>query len=343
LTPPLREGLACVQMQTIGGRRWRIGELAGVTGVSVRALRHYDEVGLLEPTERSSAGYRLYADAEVQRLYRILALRGLGMSLRQIRAVLDGDPPTLEETARRHLKQIEDELAGLERLRDRVARVLAALPREGEAVSGELIDAIEEMTMAIELTRIYTRDGDDGFTDLGEGTRVPKSDPRLAPDLEELNAQLGVALTLPGLDERRAALLRRLQNDLFDVGADLAVSPETGAGRPRLRITPDYVAWLEEACDELNERLEPLESFLLPGGNPAGAQLHVCRTVCRRLEREAVAVEGVNPEVVRYLNRLSDLLFILARAASDAPERLWQPGGGSGTSVHETPRRHRRR
>lgn len=119
------------------------------------------------------------------------------------------------------------------------------------------------------------------------------------------------------------------------------MAPEEGADRPRLRISPDYVAWLEEACDELNEPLEPLGSFLLPGGTPAAAQLHVCRTVCRRLEREAVAVEGVNLEVVRYLNRLSDLLFILARAASDAPERVWQPGGARGASAHETTSRHR--
>ena len=117
-----------------------------------------------------------------------------------------------------------------------------------------------------------------------------------------------------------------MQNDLFDLGADLAVPPE--GERERLRIAESQTAWLEERCDEVNERLEPLHSFLLPGGSPAGAQLHVCRTVCRRAERRTLEVEDVSPEAIRYLNRLSDLLFILARAASAGEERLWQPGEG---------------
>ena len=134
-----------------------------------------------------------------------------------------------------------------------------------------------------------------------------------------------------------------MQNDLLDVGADLSVpgevsgsSAEDPGARRRLRVGGEYTAWLEQACDEVNARLEPLRSFVIPGGTPASAHLHVCRTVCRRAERRTIAVgEEVNAEVVRYLNRLSDLLFILARAANspageDASEPLWEPGAHGG-------------
>ncbi len=203
--------------------------------------------------------------------------------------------------------------------------------------------------MTVNLTRIYTRLGDDGQTHLGDMSRVSKLHPRVEAygTVDELNAVLGVALLAPELPERFAQWLRRVQNDLLDVGADLAV-PEpsgearvgkaTGGERPaqaRLRVTPDYTRWLEQACDEVNATLAPLRSFVIPGGTPAAAHLHVCRTVCRRAERRTIAVgEELNPEVVRYLNRLSDLLFILARAANveDQPgdgataEPLWEPG-----------------
>jgi cob(I)alamin adenosyltransferase len=165
-------------------------------------------------------------------------------------------------------------------------------------------------------------------------SRVPKTHPRIEAygDVDELNAQIGVTLTIDGLPGGYAAWLRRIQNDLFDVGADLAVPepPDDGdAAKPqrkRLRVTADQVTWLEGACDEVNDTLEPLRSFVLPGGTAAAAQLHVCRTVCRRAERRALLVEGANPEVVRYLNRLSDLLFILSRGANDGEEPLWEPG-----------------
>jgi len=182
--------------------------------------------------------------------------------------------------------------------------------------------------VTVNLTRIYTKLGDGGETHLGDMSRVPKTHPRIEAygDIDELNAQLGVTLNAPGLDERLAGWLRRIQNDLFDLGADLSV-PESDDGRERLRVRPEQTTWLEERCDEVNAGLEPLRSFLLPGGTPAAAQLHVCRTVCRRAERRALDVEGANPEVVRYLNRLSDLLFILSRAANaGAEEPLWQPG-----------------
>jgi cob(I)alamin adenosyltransferase len=196
--------------------------------------------------------------------------------------------------------------------------------------------------MTVNLTRIYTRLGDDGETHLGDMSRVSKLHPRVEAygTVDELNAMIGVALLQPGLPEAFASWLLRVQNDLLDVGADLSVPPPTdaSAGRERLRVGPDYTDWLEHACDEVNAKLPPLRSFVIPGGTAAAAHLHVCRTVCRRAERRAIAVgaEG-NPEVVRYLNRLSDLLFILSRAtnteAGDAEpgergdrESLWQPG-----------------
>jgi cob(I)alamin adenosyltransferase len=180
--------------------------------------------------------------------------------------------------------------------------------------------------MTVNLTRIYTKLGDSGETHLGDMSRVPKTHPRIEAygDVDELNCHIGVTLTQPGLPERYAAWLRRIQNDLFDVGADLAVPH--GGDRTRLRVDATYTTWLEGACDEVNDTLAPLKSFVLPGGTAAAAHLHVCRTVCRRAERRAILVEDGNPETVRYLNRLSDLLFILSRGANDGDEPLWQPG-----------------
>ena len=180
--------------------------------------------------------------------------------------------------------------------------------------------------MTVNLTRIYTRLGDGGETHLGDMSRVPKTHPRIEAygTVDELNAQLGLALAAGGIPERYDGWLRRVQNDLFDVGADISVPH--GGDRERLRLAPDQTAWLEAACDEVNANLAPLKSFVLPGGSPAAAQLHVCRTVCRRAERRALLVEDANPEVVRYLNRLSDLLFILSRGANDGDEPLWEPG-----------------
>ncbi len=190
------------------------------------------------------------------------------------------------------------------------------------------------------LTRIYTKLGDGGETHLGDLSRVSKLHPRVEAygTVDELNATIGVVLIQPGLPAAFAAWLRRVQNDLLDVGADLSVpSPTADTSearnvRERLRVDAAYTEWLERACDEVNAGLEPLRSFVIPGGSPAAAQLHVCRTVCRRAERRAIAVEDGNPEVVRYLNRLSDLLFILSRAAnvetggSKGTESLWEPG-----------------
>jgi len=182
--------------------------------------------------------------------------------------------------------------------------------------------------MTVNLTKIYTRLGDDGETHLGDMSRVGKSHPRIEAygTIDELNAHLGFLLTLPDLPY--AEWVRRIQNDLFDVGADISV-PESDSTRERLRVAPAQTTWLEQRCDEVNEHLEPLKSFVLPGGTPVAAYLHVCRTVCRRAERRVIDCgDEVNRECVRYLNRLSDLLFILSRGANAGEEPLWQPGAG---------------
>ena len=183
----------------------------------------------------------------------------------------------------------------------------------------------------VRLTRIYTRGGDAGETSLGDGSRVSKLDTRIAAygAVDELNSVLGVCLAGERPEEIAAPLLR-VQNELFDLGADLSVPFDVA---DRLRVTQSAVAELEVLCDRFNDGLPELRSFVLPGGTEAAARLHVARTVCRRAEREALVAaqeHDVNPLVVVYLNRLSDLLFILSRfanAASKVVEPLWKPGG----------------
>jgi cob(I)alamin adenosyltransferase len=183
--------------------------------------------------------------------------------------------------------------------------------------------------MTVNLTRIYTRLGDSGETHLGDMSRVPKTHPRIEAygTVDELNAHVGVALTIEDVPAEYAEWLRRIQNDLFDVGADISAPEDPESDRERLRVVPEQTEWLEQRCDEVNATLPPLKSFVLPGGTRAAAQLHVCRTVCRRAERLAIATgDELNAEVVRYLNRLSDLLFILSRGANAGDEPLWEPG-----------------
>ncbi len=198
----------------------------------------------------------------------------------------------------------------------------------------------------VNLTRIYTRTGDDGTTSLGDLSRTRKTDPRLAAyaDANEANAVLGVAIACGGLPDDVRSVLLRVQNDLFDVGADLSTPLQESYEYPPLRVKEEWVAELEADCDRYLERLEKLRSFILPGGTPGAAYLHQALTVVRRAERSTwAAVEthgtepgagrgegGVNLVAATYLNRLSDLLFVLARTANvDAGgDVLWQPGGG---------------
>jgi cob(I)alamin adenosyltransferase len=191
--------------------------------------------------------------------------------------------------------------------------------------------------MTVRLTRIYTRTGDAGETHLGDMSRVAKTDPRLAAfaDVDEANSALGVALTLGAPGPAIGDLLRSVQNDLFDVGADLCTPVTESPEFPPLRITPAYTERLEAACDQYNEALPKLTSFILPGGTPAAALLHQARVIVRRAERSvwallAAEADRTNPETARYLNRLSDLLFILARTANPGGDVLWEPGAHSG-------------
>jgi cob(I)alamin adenosyltransferase len=186
----------------------------------------------------------------------------------------------------------------------------------------------------VNLTRIYTRTGDDGTTNLGDMSRTGKNDPRLKAyaDVDEANSSIGLAVASKELREDIVELLIGIQNDLFDVGADVCTPVIDNPTTEPLRVTPDYIERLEGACDKYNEELEPLRSFILPGGTIGAAHLHVARTVARRAERSTWAAidmyhGGVNQLAANYLNRLSDLLFILARVANKADgDTLWQPG-----------------
>jgi cob(I)alamin adenosyltransferase len=189
--------------------------------------------------------------------------------------------------------------------------------------------------MAVHLTRIYTRTGDDGTTGLSDFSRVAKNDARLVAyaDCDEANAALGVAIELGNPKQHITDVLRQIQNDLFDAGADLSTPVVENPKYPPLRITQPYIDRLEAWCDEFNEGLPALNSFVLPGGSPLSALLHVARTVVRRAERSAWAAIEQHPSDVsvlpaKYLNRLSDLLFILSRLVNPDGDVLWQPGGG---------------
>jgi len=186
----------------------------------------------------------------------------------------------------------------------------------------------------VKLNRIYTRTGDKGSTGLGDGSRVAKDAPRVAAygTVDELNSTLGLVRLHAGGEHDPA--LARIQNDLFDLGADLCTPDfenDATAKHPRLRVVAAQVDRLETEIDAMNADLDPLRSFVLPGGTPLAAHLHLARTVCRRAERLAVTLaqaETVNPEAVRYLNRLSDWLFVASRVANDAgrADVLWVPG-----------------
>ncbi|MFA6109924.1 MAG: cob(I)yrinic acid a,c-diamide adenosyltransferase [Candidatus Latescibacterota bacterium] len=191
----------------------------------------------------------------------------------------------------------------------------------------------------VTLSRIYTRTGDGGQTRLGDWSEVAKTDPRVEAygSVDELNATLGLVLGAAGLEPEVHRVLSLVQHDLFDLGADLCRPiPEGEAEGAVLRVTAGQATRLEREIDRVNGSLEPLRSFVLPGGSPAAGWLHLARTVCRRTERRTWALaarERVNPQVMIYLNRLSDLLFVLARQANDQgkADRLWEPGLGRAT------------
>jgi cob(I)alamin adenosyltransferase len=190
--------------------------------------------------------------------------------------------------------------------------------------------------VAVHLTRIYTKTGDDGTTALGDMSRVPKTDPRVGAyaDCDETNAAIGVAIALGDFPGDVLNVLRAIQNDLFDVGADLCTPVAAQPKYPPLRVAASYTERLEGWCDQYNAGLAKLTSFILPGGTPGAALLHHARTLARRAERSAWVLyeaepERTNREALLYLNRLSDLLFILARVSNPGGDVLWNPGGGA--------------
>ncbi|HVV75361.1 MAG TPA: cob(I)yrinic acid a,c-diamide adenosyltransferase [Mycobacteriales bacterium] len=194
----------------------------------------------------------------------------------------------------------------------------------------------ERKTSSVHLTRIYTRTGDDGTTGLGDMSRAAKASPRVVAygDVDEANSSIGAAIALGGLDADMAELLTTVQNDLFDVGADLCTPIVADPKWVPLRVEPSYVERLEAACDTFNARIEPMDSFVLPGGTPGAALLHVARTIARRAERAVWTLIDEEPEATnvltaKYLNRLSDLLFILARVANlPTGDVKWTPAAG---------------
>jgi cob(I)alamin adenosyltransferase len=309
-----------------------IGELAEAAGVTVRTIRHYESVGLFAPTERSDGGHRRYGEAALRRLRRILVLRELGFELATIGRLLAAESPAaLLETSRRQLERTEIELEVAQRLRARLSRIVGLLERAGEAPLDQLIDELEVGDVTVKLSRIYTKLGDAGETHLGDMSRVKKTHPVIDAGgaLDELGAQIGLVLATGQLPHRHRAWLKRIKNDLMDIGSDLSVPFEQHGDDRRPRVGKEYVAWLEQACDETNQRLDALNSFVLWFAEPTAAELDVCRVICRRAEREALRVDDINPQIVRYLNRLSDLLFILCRATAQGRETLWEPGRGA--------------
>lgn len=324
------------QMNRTEERRWTIGELATEAGVTVRALRHYDRMGLLVPSERSQGGHRRYSHNDVGRLYRIVALRSLDFSLADIATAIESEPEALPTLIRGQLERVEAGLALQARLRDRLKRLLSVLEDNETPTPDDLLGALEAL-MTVRLDQIYTRSGDSGETALADGQRVAKTDPALrAADLEEISAHIASALAAGGLEDAQAGWLRRIQNDLLDLGGDLGRPFVEGADSPP-RVTPNYVQWLEEACDQANADLSPLDSFVIPGGPSPAPELHLARTVCRRVERSVFEIPDVNPEVGRYLNRLSDLLFIFARTVSRNHELVWRPGAHAPSEPKEEP------
>jgi cob(I)alamin adenosyltransferase len=313
---------------------WTIGELAAEAGVTVRALRHYDRMGLLVPSERSEGGHRRYSHSDVTRLYRIVALRTLDFSLADIATALESEPGALPELVRDQLERVQSGLALQARLRDRLERLVSVLENNEAPTPDDLLDALEAL-MTVRLDQIYTRTGDSGETELADGQRVAKTDPRLrAADLEEISAQLAAAVAVGNLEDVHAGWLRRIQNDLLDLGADIGHPLVEATSDLRPRVTPDYVQWLEDACDQANAELPPVDSFVVPGGPSPAPELHLARTACRRVERLVFEIPDINPEVGRYLNRLSDLLFVLARTVSRDSELLWRPGAHAPRESH---------
>ncbi len=302
-----------------------IGDVADAAGVTARTVRHYESVGLLGPADRSVGGHRRYTQDDLRRLRRVISLRQCGFGLEAIRHLLVSSHEEALAVAKRQLERSEVELEVARRLRSRMRRFVGLLEgADGESIDQLIVEMEEEMS--ISLDSISTRLGDAGETDLADGTRVAKTHAVVdaVGVVEELGTHIGLLLAEGNLIDPQRDVLERIANDLFDIGSDLSSPPKDADGRPR--VGAEYVEWLESACGEANSALDPIDSFVVWFDSPCASRLNVCRATCRRAERATFGVEGANPQIGRYLNRLSDLFFILARATGAGRERLWEPG-----------------
>ncbi len=297
---------------------WSIGELADEAGITVRTLHHYESIGLLRANCRTDAGHRRYSDLDVRRLYEITALRQLGLSLAEIADVVD-DSAALPRTMERQLRRVQEQLVSLTRLREQLLRLTQNLAKGRHPDASDLINAMELTTMSFSFDQIVSRTGDDGTTGLADESRVSKSSGIVAAmgDVDELQSNLGVVIDHPESNADVGETLRHIQNDLTDLGADLAQPATEAVGR----LTDSHTDWLEAKISDLAEGLDDVPLPILPTGGALSSHLHVARTVCRRAERSVVAAR---PEAdgtsARYLNRLSDLLFVMARATATYTE-----------------------
>lgn len=297
--------------------RMTIGALADAAGISVRTIRHYEAEGLLTPSARTPAGHRVFDRGAALRLYRIVALRRLGLAVADIGELLEArdEQAALRTAAIRHLADLDRQIEAATALRTTVAALVAADDPDPTT-------ALEATAMTIELDRITTGAGDDGSTSAGGG-RVRKSDARVEAlgALDELNARVGHATALDELADDARTLLVEVQHRLFDVGADLV----RARGRRPLRLDGSHAKRLTTEIAQRTERQRPLDSFVLPGGGTTAAALHLCRTAARTAERRVVALDDpALVDTLAYLNRLSDLCFVLARDAAE-DEVLWEP------------------
>lgn len=303
---------------------WSIGQLADEAGITVRTLHHYDSIGLLPASGRTDAGHRRYHDQDVRRLYEITALRQLGLSLAEIAGVVD-DSAALPRTMERQLRRVQDQLGLLTQLQDQLLRLTRNLASGRHPDSSDLINAMELTTMTFSFDQIVSRTGDDGTTGLADESRVNKDSRLVAAmgDVDELQSNLGVIIDHPEGSAEVGEMLRHIQNDLFDLGADLA-QPTTD---DTAQLTDNHTDWLEEKLRLLAESLDDVPLPILQTGGALSSHLHVARTVCRRAERSVVAARPeVDDPCKRYLNRLSDFLFVLARTTatySESARTIW--------------------
>jgi cob(I)alamin adenosyltransferase len=288
----------------------KVGDLARRTGLTVRTLHHYDAIGLLSPSGRSASGHRRYAEDDLACLLHIQSLRQLGFSLHSIRELLRRADDISLGIVQGHLANVREQTRTLRRLGERLEAMAQSMSGGDSVAPKSILQTIEAMTMT---EKIYTRTGDDGTTELVGGARVAKASLRVEATgtVDELSTAIGAARTTR-LSPAADVLLQEIQLRLFDLGAIVA------NGVPGELSWAEGTAALEDAIDRVQAGLPPLRGHVVPAGSASATALHTARTACRRTERAVLAVANapVPPPLVHYLNRLGDLLFVLARQAN---------------------------